>query len=141
MLLYHNKIKIILDTNVFISAFVFKGIAWQVYKYCVETNDIVVSEWLLNETFEKLITKFEFPLAIANELLNTLLHTTILLKPDNELPTICRDKDDNNVLQLAVFSDADYIITGDKDLLVLMSFHNTKIISPREFYNEFIESV
>lgn len=95
----------------------------------------------MNETFEKLITKFEFPLAIANELLNTLLHTTILLKPDNELPTICRDKDDNNVLQLAVFSDADYIITGDKDLLVLMSFHNTKIISPREFYNEFIESV
>lgn len=46
---------------------------------------------------------------------------------------ICRDPKDNKFLELAKQITADYIITGDKDLLILEEFETTRIISPRKF--------
>ena len=46
---------------------------------------------------------------------------------------ISRDPDDDNVLRLAEETKAEYIVTGDKDLLVLNSHTRTKIVAPREF--------
>ena len=46
---------------------------------------------------------------------------------------VCRDPDDIKVLGLAVASNADYIVTGDKDLLVLKSFQGIPILNPRSF--------
>ena len=45
----------------------------------------------------------------------------------------CRDPKDDKFLELAVNGEAEYIITGDKDLLVLHPFNNTKILSTKEF--------
>ena len=50
---------------------------------------------------------------------------------------ICRDKKDNFLLNLAKDSEADYLITGDKDLLILEKFENTKILT----FSEFIEQI
>ncbi len=50
---------------------------------------------------------------------------------------ICRDKKDNFLLKLAKDGHADYLITGDNDLLVLNPFEQTKIITIRQF-KEFI---
>ena len=47
---------------------------------------------------------------------------------------ICRDNDDNYIIEAAVKVNADAIITGDKDLLVLKKYNNVSILSPREFY-------
>jgi hypothetical protein len=46
---------------------------------------------------------------------------------------ICRDEKDNFLLALAKDSKADFLITGDKDLLVLNVFENTKILTFTEF--------
>lgn len=48
---------------------------------------------------------------------------------------MCRDKKDNFLLSLAIDSDADFLITGDEDLLELKSIGSTKIISMKEFTN------
>jgi putative PIN family toxin of toxin-antitoxin system len=48
---------------------------------------------------------------------------------------ICRDPDDNFLLNLAVDGNADYLITGDKDLLVLEKINNTKIVTITDFKN------
>ena len=45
----------------------------------------------------------------------------------------CRDKEDDSVLACALACKADYLITGDRDLLEIKKFHKTKILSPREF--------
>ena len=50
---------------------------------------------------------------------------------------ICRDKKDNFLLDLAGNGNADYLITGDEDLLVLKEFKGTKILNFREFDNFF----
>lgn len=56
--------------------------------------------------------------------------------PNNQMPTICRDANDNAILQLCEYVNADYLLTGDKDLLVLNNFGNTKILKPSAFADE-----
>ncbi|MEZ0487245.1 hypothetical protein [Fibrella aquatica] len=57
----------------------------------------------------------------------------------NQLPTDSVDPDDNNVLRVALFVNANFLITGDeKHLLPLKRIGNTEIISPRAFYEQYI---
>jgi predicted nucleic acid-binding protein len=51
--------------------------------------------------------------------------------------TICRDSKDDKFLELAISGKADFIITGDQDLLVLNPFRNIEIIAANEFLNRF----
>ncbi|CCI20114.1 conserved hypothetical protein [Microcystis aeruginosa PCC 9807] len=46
---------------------------------------------------------------------------------------VCSDLDDNKFLELAVSGMAQYIITGDKDLLILNTYQEIPIITPAEF--------
>ncbi len=46
---------------------------------------------------------------------------------------ICRDKKDNFLLNLAVDSDAEYLVTGDQDLLILNKIQNTQILTLKDF--------
>jgi uncharacterized protein len=46
---------------------------------------------------------------------------------------VCRDKKDNYLLEVALEGEADYLITGDEDILVLGSFHNTKNSKTQRF--------
>lgn len=48
---------------------------------------------------------------------------------------ICRDPDDDNILAAAVSGNAECIITGDKDLLVLERYESVDLLSPRDFLN------
>lgn len=50
-----------------------------------------------------------------------------------EIPPTCRDPGDDHVLAAAMASDAEYIVTGDRDLLVLGAFRSIAIVSPRQF--------
>lgn len=54
-----------------------------------------------------------------------------------ETIAICRDAKDNKFLELAVSGEADFIITGDNDLLVLHPFRNIKIITVNQFLTDF----
>jgi putative PIN family toxin of toxin-antitoxin system len=45
----------------------------------------------------------------------------------------CRDQEDDPVLACALACKADYLVTGDRDLLEIKKFHKIKIVSPREF--------
>jgi len=46
----------------------------------------------------------------------------------------CRDPDDLHVLGLARHVSASFIVTGDKDLLDLVQYMGTRIVTPREFW-------
>ena len=56
----------------------------------------------------------------------------------NEIPEI-RDKKDIFILGMAKNIPADFIVTGDKDLLVLESFEESKIVTFQEFKREYLE--
>lgn len=125
--------KIVLDTNIYISAFHFKGICSEVIDLCSIQYEIFISDNIFQEIKKVLETKFNYSENEFENIIYILDKITEKLKPTNNLPSICRDKDDNHILQLADFINADYIITGDKDLLILEKYLQTKIITPKDF--------
>jgi uncharacterized protein len=124
--------KVVFDTNVYISAFVFKGVPFEAYELCIQQHEVYISAFIQTEVLEKFSTKFKLPEPALN-LYKEILASLIIETPTNPLPIICRDPDDNHILQLAEFVKAHYLITGDKDLLILEQFGPTKIITPAQF--------
>jgi putative PIN family toxin of toxin-antitoxin system len=129
--------KIILDTNVILSSFITSGLSSRVLDICIDHHNLYISEFILNEVTGKLENKFKIPPKELKRIKNFLQNNFIFINPQNKLPSICRDKDDNNILQLAEFIISDLIITGDQDLLVIKNYNTTQIVSPRQFMEKF----
>lgn len=129
--------KIVFDTNVLLSALITQGLSSRVLSICIDQHNIYTSEWIINEVLDKLNNKFNAKNTEVKRVKEFLLNISQFVNPEGEKPHICRDIDDNNILHLAEYIKADLIITGDKDLLVLKQFSNTKIINPRNFIEKF----
>ncbi len=128
--------KIVFDTNVILSSFLTEGIAHKIFNHCVINHSIYLSDYIVNELTRILTKKFKVKDSELNELLNFIESFLINVKPDNLIPDVCRDKNDNQILQLAEYIKADIIISGDNDLLVLKKFKSTNILSPRDLFNK-----
>jgi putative PIN family toxin of toxin-antitoxin system len=125
--------RIVLDTNVLIAAFITRGSCHELVEHCVQNHSIVISDFILREVSDHLIHKFGYSQSEAQEVLALLkLHTrTVSIGP---LETrVCRDADDDNVLATALAGDADCIVTGDTDLLSLGRFRGVRIVRPAGF--------
>ena len=129
-------VRVVLDTNVFVSMLLKS-------KNCLKIRetflnglfDIVISPDLVRE-FLTTIRKEKFKnifnhLEIKN-LVELITIDTTLIIPEEKI-SICRDLKDNPVLECARGGKVDFIVTGDKDLLVLKSFRKISIITPRKF--------
>jgi len=125
--------KVLVDTNVLISAFVFGGNAERVLEKVLALGDVVCSVFILDELTRVLTKKFAVPAEKVTRILDTLNQIVVMIEPNSPLPDVCRDPDDSNILQLAASSNADFIVTGDKDLLTLGAFGRTQIVSPATF--------
>lgn len=125
--------RILLDTNVLIAAFVSRGVCSALLEHCVDTHDLVTSTGLLEEYGDKLVRKFRLsPEAAAVRV--ALLRSTVLIVTPELLPSpACRDPDDDLVLASAVAGECRCIITGDNDLLVLNEYAGIVIVSPAGF--------
>ncbi|MCW5923286.1 MAG: putative toxin-antitoxin system toxin component, PIN family [Saprospiraceae bacterium] len=85
---------------------------------------------IVNELTRVLTEKFGIPADKVNRILDALNQVVaIIVEPNIPLPNICRDPDDNYILQLAESAKADLIVTGDKDLLTLAPIRNVQLIS------------
>jgi putative PIN family toxin of toxin-antitoxin system len=126
-------VKIVLDTNVLIAALVARGVCHELLEHCVLQHELISSEFILNETHEKLLEKFRYSGELANEAVSLLRSRMKLVVPKKLERQVCRDPDDDNILATAISGKCDCIITGDHDLLVLKSHEGLEILSPRDF--------
>lgn len=126
--------KIVLDSNVIIAAFSGRGLCTSLFELCIEKYNVIISDQILDEVYRILTKNFKIPKNNVNMIINYLKE--FCEKKDYEIiqEKICRDKDDDGIIFLAVSNKAEYIITGDKDLLVLKKYKSTKIITPRDFW-------
>jgi putative PIN family toxin of toxin-antitoxin system len=126
--------RVILDTNVILAAFAGRGLAHALFELCLEKHEIIISEHILSEVQRNLQKKIKMPkdkVLMITEYLKEYCKVSDYKRLDNEA---CRDIDDVKILGLSEVVKPDYIITGDKDLLVLKKFHSVPIITPREFW-------
>jgi putative PIN family toxin of toxin-antitoxin system len=130
-------VKIVLDTNVLVAANAVPGLARSVFEFCLEKHDLVASLNLLNELAAALLNKLKAPPVSVAATIAFLKNEAVLFTPASIPAGACRDPDDLYILGLAVAAEADCIITGDEDLIVLGSFQKIPILSPRAFWDKF----
>ena len=124
--------KVVLDTNIIISGIFWKGAPNAILNLWLEDKiQAVATKAILNEYIGSLKNMDTNP-----ELLNrwfVFIFENIELAKDQSIFKICRDPDDNKFLNCTMSAEADYLITGDKDLLSLKDKVSVKIISAQEF--------
>ncbi len=130
-----KNIKVIFDTNVWISFLIGKRLSFIKHYISNGQITIVTTERLLKEIKEvtsRPRMKKYFPQESVIELLQLLeiIGENIEIKPTH---FINRDLKDNFLLDLIDFSKADYLVTGDKDLLVHNPFKSATILTPANF--------
>ena len=126
---------VVLDANVLISAVAGRGLCEAVLECCLEEHDLVTSALLLHDVREKLLGKIKVPAAMVDDYCAVLEENSRLIEAASVFPDACRDPDDVHLLGLAEASGAAYLVSGDKDLLVLGNFKTTRIVTPRQFWD------
>jgi len=130
-----KELKVVLDTNVLVSTLLFKGelskLLFPLKKFILLFSEETLNEFIKVLHYPKFsLTEEEIEYLLQFEILPYSKIVKITFKFDKE---ICPDKDDQKFLELAVSAKANYIITGDKDLLNLKEINKIKILSPKEF--------
>jgi uncharacterized protein len=124
---------IVLDTNVLIAALIARGVCNEVVEHCFRQHHVMGSEFILGELRRHLVQKFKHTDAEANNACE-LFRAAMEIVPPAELESpVCRDPDDDLVLATAIAGEADCIITGDQDLLVLVRYRDIRIVRPADF--------
>src|SRR5690349_2665120 len=137
-----NKLRVLLDTNVYISYLLNRegtgAVARIVQAARVGTFTLLVPEALVQELTTVVAQKPYLVARIAPEDTNELifmirtLAEVIGLAPQTA-PLTSRDPDDDYLLTAAVIGQADYLVTGDDDLLTLAGLVPVAIVSPAAF--------
>ena len=137
-----NKcIKLIIDTNVWISFLIGKHLARLHHYISDETVCIISCEEQLQElfaVFEKPKIQKLFNKQQLEEFFDLFYEASILVPLKTEV-NLCRDAKDNYLLSLAIDSNSDFMITGDYDLLVLEMVKDTKILNFNDFDSIFMK--
>lgn len=133
-----GKTKVTLDTNILISALGWKGKPNEVFNRVVSGElELVISDEQFNELAEVLdYPKFQFTGEQKDRFKSLILEVATFVKPTEKIDAIKNDPDDNTVLEAAVAGNADYIVSGDPDLLELKKFRKIKIVTAKEFLRE-----
>jgi len=131
-----KPLKLVLDTNILVSALIYGGKPEQVYNLILEKQiTAITSTILFSELFEVLIKKFNFDPRRVKQLERIIKKHFKVVYP-NETINAVKDDDDNRVLEAAKEGKCEYIITGDKELLKIRKYKHIKIVTAEEFLNE-----
>ncbi|MDQ3750066.1 MAG: putative toxin-antitoxin system toxin component, PIN family [Acidobacteriota bacterium] len=128
----------VFDNNVLVSAALLAGVPRQAFDKLLDSGTVLVSvpvllelaDVLNREKFDKYVTHDE-----RMRFMVSFLKVAEMIEIDKTI-TVCRDSKDDKLLELAVSGNADFLVTGDKDLLVLNPFRGVEIITPREFLDK-----
>jgi putative PIN family toxin of toxin-antitoxin system len=127
-------IRVVLDTNVLISAVIYGGNPRRVLEAVISgTVQMSVSEDLVQE-LQDVLQRPQFGLSIQY-IHNTVAEFTSLAEwvaPQKHHELVVEDSSDNLILDCAVAAEADYLVTGDSHLLRLHKFGEMRIVTPQE---------
>jgi len=128
-------VKAVFDTNVLIAAFLTEGICGKLMIRARRRDfDLILCDGILKEFRRILKKKFAASIHETSEALIILSEAALkIIRRADAITPVCRDSDDDLILACAKDVFADYIVTGDEDLLVLKNYEGIEIVKPREF--------
>ncbi len=126
--------RVLLDANVLIASVAGRGLCESLMELCLEEHNLVVSEQLLEEVYRSLVKKLRLADAVALDFCRMLRNNAIMATPATVSPDACRDPKDLYLLGLSESAQADFLVSGDKDLVESGWQGNAQIVTPRQFW-------
>jgi uncharacterized protein len=131
--------KIVIDTNVIVSSLIQKNYPYLIVNdlFIEDKFHLCVSDELLTEYYDVLsrekFAKFQGFFIKAESILADIESKALKFHPRIKLDLIS-DKDDNMILELADECEADFIITGNTNDFTFLTYKQTKIVTPKEYW-------
>ncbi|MCR4420356.1 MAG: putative toxin-antitoxin system toxin component, PIN family [Clostridia bacterium] len=128
-------VKVVLDTNVYISAILFGGKPERIISMARSSEiELLISPDILAEVARVLRAKFAWTDEQIRVTLAEITSITTLITPKIALKVIAEDKADNMFLACALAGGAEYVVSGDtRHLQPLKEYQGIRILSPAEF--------
>jgi putative PIN family toxin of toxin-antitoxin system len=128
--------RVLLDTNVIVSAVATRGLCADVFRAVLAAHELVTCTQVLQEVRRILGMKFGVPEPLIAEYLELIGQEAIMAEPE-ELPGLpIHDPDDAAIVAAAIGAKGQVLVTGDHDLQGLKNIGKVRIISPRAFWEE-----
>jgi len=131
-------IKVVLDSNILISSFFWKGPSRHIVDLAIAQKiDSITSSDILEEIESVLYEDFiNVPYERIEGMVRDILSYSHLILPRKITVKGLRDIKDVKIIACALSAKADYIVTGDKDLLIIKEYKGLRIITPRAFLDK-----
>jgi uncharacterized protein len=130
-----GKLRVVLDTNVYISAFTHQqGQPFQIWRKALQRDYILlVSPAIAAEIAGVLRMKFNWDDAHTIRRMKLLARVAEIVIPKIRVSAVADDEDDNRILECAVAGKANLVVSGDQHLQRLKSFQGIGFIRPVDF--------
>ena len=136
----HRQLRAVLDTNVFVSGLM--GVkspprrivdGWLEGQFKLVTSLHLVEELGHVLGYPRIAERVRLDPTDVDVILAALLSQAEVVPGELQLPGVTRDPKDDAVVACAVEGQADYLVSGDEDLLVLHAYEGTQVVTPRRF--------
>ena len=129
--------RVVLDTNVLLAGVMVEGLCKRLLDRCLVDGacEVVVSSHILDELRRVAADKLRLPPQELAAVIAAIASKVAVVAPASVPTDACRDTEDLPVLGTLVAAQADWLVTGDKDLLAIRSYEGRPIVSPREFWH------
>ncbi len=126
--------KIVLDTNVLISSTLWDSSVAQKFLFkCIKENIQIFSSQEIVEEYKKILARdFDYQEHEIGKILERILQFLTFVTPNKNVDVVKEDPDDNKIIECALESKAEYIISYDNHLLRLKEYAGIKIVRPEE---------
>src|SRR3989344_7221401 len=133
------SIKFVFDTNILISSTLWDGsVAQKLLFKCITENIQIFSSQEIIEEYQKILKRdFDYSDEEIADITEKVLQFISLVNPNIKVNAVKEDADDNKIIECALESKADYILSYDKHLLNLKEFRGIKIVRPEEVIKVF----
>lgn len=126
--------KVVFDTNIYISAFVFISVSAEkaIQKILNNEDTLIISKPIVEETLRILAEKFDRNIEELSRTAIFLSEIATTVAPRERI-SVLSDEPDNRILEYAVEGHADKIVTGDKAMLSLGVYESIEIVTLRSY--------
>lgn len=131
-------LKLVLDANTIISAFLWEGNEAELFRKIENKKAELYSSFQIIKEIEGVLRRPKFSELIIktgltiDEIIQKIISLSHMVFGKKLKIDVCRDPDDNKILECAKLAGADIIVSGDKDLLVLEEFEGIRILKTKD---------
>jgi putative PIN family toxin of toxin-antitoxin system len=133
-------VKVVLDTNVFVSGVFFSGLPFQILQAWRDGNiQLITSPEILDEyrRVGEMLAE-EHPVIDLERMLEYVIHNAVVFFSPPLLERVCDDSDDDKFLACALASGSNLVVSGDRHLLKVSGYQNIEVLKPRDFLEKYL---